>query len=118
MSKLYENIRKLRTIKGLSQQNMADELGISQKHFSRIERGEIDMRYSMLCKISGLLDADVRQLVAYTDDVFTGKQTTLKNTMPVNPESSVFYERIIKEKDNTITLLQNLVQAKLNITLH
>lgn len=52
MDHLYNNIRKLREWNSLTQQNIADELNISQKHYSRIELGQVDISVSMLKKNS------------------------------------------------------------------
>jgi DNA-binding XRE family transcriptional regulator len=35
IQKIFSNIRKIRMMKGYSQQNVADELGINQKHYSK-----------------------------------------------------------------------------------
>src|ERR1700743_2967633 len=103
MDKLYENIRKIRTIKGLSQQNMADELGISQKHYSRIERGDVDISYSVLCKITSNREVKIDRLIGDIERVFIDENAIAVD----NKTISEFYERIIKEKENTIALLQN-----------
>jgi transcriptional regulator with XRE-family HTH domain len=46
--KLGERIRKVRLLKGLSQQNMADELGITVASFSNIERGTTNINVDRL----------------------------------------------------------------------
>ncbi len=49
-------IRKARQNKGLSQQNMADDLGLSVASFSNIERGITDITVSRLNEICMLLN--------------------------------------------------------------
>ena len=46
------SIRLARVTKGLSQQNMADELGLTVASYSNIERGVTDITVSRLIEIS------------------------------------------------------------------
>ena len=52
---LTEKIRQTRIIKGLSQQNMADELGITAAAYSNLERGVSDITISRLYEVSRIL---------------------------------------------------------------
>lgn len=52
-------IRKLRESKDYSQQNMADELGISLSAYSKIERAVTDPSISRVAAIAGILEVDV-----------------------------------------------------------
>lgn len=42
---------------------MAIKSGISQKHYSRIERGAVDISWSMVCKIADALEVKVHHLI-------------------------------------------------------
>ncbi len=56
MSKtIGEKIRQLRVLKGLSQDNLADEIPMSPGNFGKIERGEIDVNSAHLIKIAKIL---------------------------------------------------------------
>lgn len=70
MSQLYTNIRKLREWNNLTQQNVADELKISQKHYSRIELGQVDISLSMLEKIARIFNIKVQNLFGAEDVIF------------------------------------------------
>ena len=52
-------IRKLRERKDYSQQNMADELGISISAYSKIERGVTDPSVGRVEEIAKILEVDV-----------------------------------------------------------
>ena len=54
-----ERIRQLRALRGLSQDNMADEIGMSAGNFGKIERGEIDVSASNLIQIAKVLGVSV-----------------------------------------------------------
>ena len=52
-------IRKLREQKDYTQQNMADELGLSHSAYSKIERGQTDPSVGRLGEIAKILEVDV-----------------------------------------------------------
>jgi transcriptional regulator with XRE-family HTH domain len=52
-------IRKLREQKDYSQQNMADELGLSLSAYNKIERGVTDTSVNRLAAIAKILEVDV-----------------------------------------------------------
>jgi transcriptional regulator with XRE-family HTH domain len=51
-TKLGENIRIMRTIKGFSQDGLANKLGKSQNWLQKLEKGEIDIPLSCLDDLS------------------------------------------------------------------
>jgi transcriptional regulator with XRE-family HTH domain len=65
-----DKIRKLRETKRLSQQNVADELGLSSSYYARIERGKYDPKLSKLIKLAEILEVDVAEF--FTRDPVAG----------------------------------------------
>jgi transcriptional regulator with XRE-family HTH domain len=59
LKKIGERIRKLRNIKGVTQENVAEELGITASSYSKIERGETDANISRLLQIAKVLEVNV-----------------------------------------------------------
>jgi transcriptional regulator with XRE-family HTH domain len=57
--KLGDKIRKLRAMKGYSQANVAEDLGITPGAYAKIERGEIDPNTSRLYEIAKSLDVSI-----------------------------------------------------------
>lgn len=76
---IAERIRRLRLTKGLSQQNMAFELGLSPSAYSNIERGVADVNISRLQQIATVFGVDVVALltdgnpIIETVDVYQSK---------------------------------------------
>lgn len=62
---LLKNILTIRQIKGFSQEYMAENLGKKQATYSLIERGIRQMDYSLLCKIAGVFECDVIDIITY-----------------------------------------------------
>ena len=66
MEKVSERIRILREMKGLSQENMAQELGITQQGYSTLERKGVSMKLCHLQAIAAVLDINVSVILSTT----------------------------------------------------
>jgi len=56
------HVRQIREKKGLSQQDLADDCGITQNQVGRIERAEINTTIKTLVKIANALDVEPKEL--------------------------------------------------------
>ncbi len=61
---LGANVRRLRIVRKLSQEELAFEAGIDRTYVSQIKRAVINPSLFVLYKVSKALDADVHQLLA------------------------------------------------------
>jgi transcriptional regulator with XRE-family HTH domain len=62
MIQIADKIKKHRTTKGLSQKEIALEIGIDQAQYSRIENGKVEPTLSSLEKIADALDVSLTEL--------------------------------------------------------
>jgi transcriptional regulator with XRE-family HTH domain len=60
---IADRIRMARLSKSLSQQNVADELGLTVAAYSNIERGVTDITVSRLRQIAAILEKDMAELL-------------------------------------------------------
>ena len=121
--KVYQNIRKIRTMLGFSQQYIADELGITQKHYSQIESGKVDISLSMLLRIAELLNITPTALLGISEERIFNDINNIKdfttfsqhNAVDVN-EIKQLYERLLLEKDKIIQqqkeMIDNLMRTE------
>lgn len=54
-NKLGDKIKKMRKSLGLTQEQLAEKIGIDDKHLSKIENNKHQPAYATLCKISQVL---------------------------------------------------------------
>lgn len=110
---LGENIRKIRELKGFSQQNLADEIKVDQKTISRIEKGEISPKFEMLVSISKVLSVNISQILSFNESLIFnnynqyqqgGNYNAYINTEIEKVEE--LYKQLLKEKDEVIALLK------------
>ncbi len=62
-----EKIRLIREAKGLTQEQVAEKLGVSSSVYGDIERGENDPKLSKLQKIAEAFEIELSELVDLTD---------------------------------------------------
>lgn len=68
---MREWLKNIRTEKGLSQQSVAESLGIAQQYYSLIENGErqSDLNLSLVTKLSEILGVSVNKIIAEENNV-------------------------------------------------
>lgn len=120
MYKLANYIRCLRIQKGLNQENMAYDLGISVTAYSKIERGLTNISFSRLKQIAECLDVTMTSLVDYyengDEDLYRNSERVKSNYVPAAEysETTVFFmqTRIIDLEENMRILKQALMDMR------
>jgi transcriptional regulator with XRE-family HTH domain len=56
---IYKNIKKIRELKNLTREFVADELEMSTSGYGKIERGEVDLTISKLDKIAKVFNVNI-----------------------------------------------------------
>ena len=77
---LSEKIRLIRLSKNLSQQNIADELGITVSAYSNMERGVTEITIQRLKKIAQILQVNLNDLI--TDNILNDQPEIPYNNIP------------------------------------
>ncbi len=60
---LNNNVKYLRSVKGISQQTLADKVGVDRSTISRIENGEIETTIDNAMKIANVLKVNIEDLI-------------------------------------------------------
>jgi transcriptional regulator with XRE-family HTH domain len=111
---LGENIRKIRELKGFSQQNLADEIKVDQKTISRIEKGDLSPKFDTLIAISKVLSVTLSQLLSFNESLIFNNYNQYQQggnyNAYINTEIEKIeelYKQLLREKDEVIALLKN-----------
>lgn len=83
-------IRSLRTLKELSQENVAEMLGISVTAYSKIERGETDVQLSRLNQIAKAFKVSIEEILNFGDKIskcFNGSAIGNNNIISNNEQT-------------------------------
>jgi len=112
-----QKIKKLRELKNLTQEYMADQLGLTQSGYSKIETGEVDIPYSRLEEISKVLTIKPEDLISFNENmVFNIMHNQTGNGLVINHTSDnekKLYEDQIKFFKEQVEYLKNTVNQLL-----
>ena len=118
---MIENVIKkivaARIKRGLSYENIANELEITPAAYRKIETGETKLTVERLFRLSEILDTSLPELLSIDNEVFqqinnentTGYQQKIGNFYQENKE---VYEKLLKSKDEQIALLKSLLEKQ------
>jgi transcriptional regulator with XRE-family HTH domain len=65
MKDIYNNIRSIRILKNLSQEHLAESLGVSQSSYGKLERGATKITWDKLVKIAAILNTTEWDIVNF-----------------------------------------------------
>lgn len=108
-------IRKIRTLKGFTQDYMAVQLEISQRAYSKLENNEIKLDWSRIFDIAKILEIDPVELVSFDDSLIfhncsqSGKQHTFNN-FPVELKEQ--YENQIAHLQEEVLFLRRQLEDR------
>lgn len=112
-----EKIRKIRELKGYSQEYMAEQLEISQRAYSKMEREETKLDWSRITDISRILEIDPIDLVQFDDSLIfhnctqSGKIEEIHNHFP--EELKIQYEKRIEQLEDEVKFLREALKKQL-----
>lgn len=118
MNLIGDKIRKVRELKGLRQEEVAERLHITQAAYSKIERGETKVDLERLQQIAELFQVDLVSLLSFDDsNIFNVENNEGSAGIVYNFGSEnviQHYEKIIAEKNRIIETLQALLDQQKN----
>lgn len=113
-AELGNNIRKIRELRGYSQQYLADKTGMSQKNLSRIETGQLSPTFKTLMSICECLDIQLVELLEFDERIIfnniiqnqQGGECEFKAYNNTDVERiEALYKTLLEEKERTIQML-------------
>ena len=119
MNNIGFNIRKIREKKGFSQDYVAEQLGINQSTYGKLEKDASKMSFERLSKIAEVLEADLSTILDIGKKNTFNNQTNQGNgyveTINNDYKSMIeelkeAYEKMLTIKDEQITLLKSLLK--------
>ena len=122
--KIGDNLRKIREIKGIKQESVAKQLGITTNGYGKIERGESAINIDRLEQIATILGISAMDIMQFDESIIFNINT-MSNSAPngiVNNYSITTEERdlllaqinslneIIERQNKLIDLLMKKIQ--------
>ena len=125
------NVKRLREILGVKQEDLAERLQLSQQSISKLENKE-DLDSDTLKKVANALNIPEDGIRNFTDEgavhivsnTFSGHYSALYNNSTINNpierivqlynEKVELYERMLKSEQEKVALLEELLRNKMN----
>jgi transcriptional regulator with XRE-family HTH domain len=77
---ISEKIKRMRELKNLTQEFMAEKLNMSQSGYSKIESGQSTVSFSKLSEIAELLDLSPEDLISFDSQKFSNSFNNVKGS--------------------------------------
>jgi transcriptional regulator with XRE-family HTH domain len=110
-----QKIKKLRELKNLTQDHMANELGITQGAYSRMELGETEVTYTKLERIAEILQMKPEEIITFNESmVFNVMHNDVGNGLVINNnqlsegEKNLYLQQIDLLKEEVLYLKELL----------
>ena len=116
-----QKIKKLRELRNFTQSYMAEELGLSQSAYSKLELGEIEITYNKLERVAEVLGMRPEEVISFNESMVfnvmhnqTGNGFVITNNQLTESEKHLYEEQIslLKEELSYLKRLLEQVLAK------
>lgn len=97
---ILTNVREIRLSKGLSQEYMAEQLGVSQAGYANWEKGKRDLSYNNLVRISDIMEVDIVDIITWK-----APAGTTAPAAKINEKVSITFEVDPQQRDYLLRLV-------------
>ena len=99
-------IRQLRELKGFSQEYMAQQMRISQRSYSKLERQETRLDWKRIAEIAAIFDMDPMDLIAFDDNQIFKPETI----SAVELHQHQLPDKLVEQYEKRIKALEDEIQ--------
>lgn len=113
-----DKIRMIRELRGYSQEYMAENLGIKQNMYSRIEGNQTKLTAEMLQKLAGVLGVSPMDIMSQQPAIVNfqpnqGTQNAIGHIETFVSEQRELIDKILASKDEEIERLNKIIEGLL-----
>ncbi len=115
MVQIGTKIKKIRELKNLTQEYMADQLNVSQSTYSRFEKEDSDLTLSQIQKVADILEVKPEDLLNFNEQVVINNYSSNQANQAysiinnVSPAEKELYEKYIATLEKEVEYLKGLV---------
>lgn len=114
--KIGDNLRKIREIKGIKQESVAKQLGLTTNGYGKIERGETSLNIKRLEEIAEILGVNALDIMQFDENIIFNINT-MSNSAPngtvnnysLNKEERQFFSDQIKSLSALVEKQNNII---------
>ena len=111
-----QKIKNIRELKDFTQEYMAEQLGITQAAYSKIETGQTKLTPNKISDIAEIFEMDASDLMAYDMQKYFNSFNNVKgsnNGSTITHDETIkkFYDEVVALHKDKITLLEKLLNS-------
>lgn len=102
-------IRKIRELRGYTEEYLAHRLGMSQNNFSKIELGKVTLSLERIEEIAKVLDIDPIKLIEFDESlIFNNNNQSGGNA--ANVINQILSDKVVEQYEKRITGLEKEIE--------
>ncbi|KQB40078.1 helix-turn-helix transcriptional regulator [Flavobacterium aquidurense] len=109
-SSIKNKIKSIRELKNYTQEYMADQLGVTQAGYSKIEKGKTILSYVKLVEIARILEVSVEDVISFDSQRYFNNFNKVRGnnngSIQINSDNSATLKVLYEDK---IKLLEKLL---------
>ncbi|OXA90463.1 helix-turn-helix transcriptional regulator [Flavobacterium hercynium] len=107
---IKNKIKSIRELKNYTQEYMADQLGVTQAGYSKIEKGKTILSFEKLVEIARILEISVEDIISFDSQRYFNNFNRVKGnnngSILINSDNSEALKKLYEDK---ISLLEKLL---------
>ncbi|TDW47983.1 DNA-binding XRE family transcriptional regulator [Flavobacterium sp. 270] len=108
---IKNKIKSIRELKNYTQEYVADQLGVTQAGYSKIEKGKTILSFAKLVEIARILEVSVEDIISFDSQRYFNSFNTVKGNnnssgVIINSDDSAALKHLYEDK---IELLEKLL---------
>jgi transcriptional regulator with XRE-family HTH domain len=116
---IKNKIRSIRELKNYTQEYMADQLGVTQAGYSKIEKGKTILTYVKLVEIARILEVSVEDIISFDSERYFSNINTVKGNsnngnILINSDNSAALKELYEDKIKLLEKLLSKTEEELN----
>ncbi|WP_343694528.1 helix-turn-helix transcriptional regulator [Flavobacterium sp.] len=117
---IKNKIKSIRELKNYTQEYMADQLGVTQAGYSKIEKGRTILSYVKLVEIAKILEVSVEDIISFDSQRYFNNYNTVKGnsnngSILINSNSDEALKELYEDKIKLLEKLLNKTEEELNL---
>ncbi|PWB27981.1 helix-turn-helix transcriptional regulator [Flavobacterium sp. HTF] len=115
---IKNKIKSIRELKNYTQEYMADQLGVTQAGYSKIEKGKTVLSFVKLVEIARILEVSVEDILSFDSQRYFNSFNKVKGnnngSIMINSDNSAALKELYEDKIMLLEKLLNKTEEELN----
>ncbi|GAA6766859.1 helix-turn-helix transcriptional regulator [Flavobacterium johnsoniae] len=117
---IKSKIKSIRELKNYTQEYMADQLGVTQAGYSKIEKGKTILSYVKLVEIAKILEVSVEDIISFDSQRYFNNFNTVKGNnnngnILINSNNGEALKELYEDKIKLLEKLLNKTEEELSL---